>query len=129
MIDKQEEENRVRPYVIQIFKNDRGEVDNAKLIVPGSGGERLFQITGTEATFSPEAGAVYACGELFALTLPDYPVNGSFVVTFLSGTVPTVLTVPQSLAMPEGFTVEANTRYEINVRDGYALCAGWEVIA
>lgn len=116
----------MNPYVIQNFRNDRGEVDSAKLITP-QGKEQLRDLSGAEITLHPENGAVYACGELSALTLTDFPAVGSFVVTFTSGAEPTVLTVPQTLAMPEDFDLEANTRYEINVRDGYALCAGWAV--
>jgi hypothetical protein len=116
----------MKPYDIQNFKSDRGEVDSVRRIAPGEGAERLRELQGTDITLSPEADTVYLCGTLSALTLSDFPASGSFVVIFRSGAVPTVLTVPVALAMPEDFTVEANTRYEIHVRDGYALAAGWQ---
>ena len=119
----------MKPYDIQNFKNDRGEVESVRHIAPGEGVERLRELQGTDLTLSPEAETVYLCGTLSALTLSDYPTSGSFIVIFRSGAVPTVLTVPLALAMPEDFTVEANTRYEIHVRDGYALAAGWKIDA
>lgn len=70
---------------------------------------------------------IYEYGELTALTISSIPSFGAFIITFTSGATPTVLTVPNTMIMPDRFTVEANTSYEINVRDGYALCAGWAV--
>ena len=118
----------MRPYVLQNFKNDLGEIKSARMIVPNYGA-RVVKCSGTDVTISPEAGTDYHCGEVSSLTVSDFPEIGSFVVVFTSGTTAALLTVPTGLVMPENFTVEANTRYEINVQDGYALCAGWAVNA
>ena len=117
----------MKPYLIQSFKNDLGETDRARMIAPEREADRVLPVSGTEVTLLPEAGAVYECGAVTALTLSGLPGNGAFAVVFTSGAEATVLTVPTDLVMPENFTVEANTRYEISVRDGYALCAGWAV--
>ena len=69
----------------------------------------------------------YNYGELSALTISSIPASGWFSVVFDSGSTPTVLTVPNTMIMPDSFAVEANTRYEINCKDGYALVAGWAV--
>ena len=119
----------MRPYLIQSFKNDLGETDRARLIAAQSKAARVVEVSGAELTLNPETNAVYACGEVTALTISSYPAEGSFTVVFTSGASAATLTVPQTLAMPDSFRVEANTRYEINVRDGYALCAGWAVSA
>ncbi len=116
----------MKSYVIQNFKNDRGELGSVRRISSAEGAERLCELPGTDITLNPEAETGYLCGTVSALTLSDYPAKGSFLVVFRSGAVPTVLTVPVALVMPEDFSVEANTRYEIHVRDGYALAAGWE---
>ena len=78
-------------------------------------------------TIAAEDCRMYECGICSSLTITSFPAEGSFLVTFTSGSTATVLTVPETLVMPDGFTVEANTRYEISVRNGYALCAGWAV--
>lgn len=84
-------------------------------------------VSGTSATLDTEVDTLYLCGEMTALTIDTYPPTGIFSVVFTSGTTATVLTVPQTLIMPDGFTVEANKRYEINVMDGYAVVAEWTV--
>lgn len=122
---RRREAGRVKPYLVQSFVNDYGETGSARLVAPQSGTERVVEVSDAEITLSPEANAVYVCGEVSALTLSDFPAGGSFVLVFTSGAEATVLTVPQTLVMPEAFLVDANTRYEINVRDGYALAAGW----
>lgn len=119
----------MKPYLIQSFKNDLGETARTKLIVPQSKGARSIEITGTEVTFCPEAEAVYECGEVTALTISDIPERGTFSVVFTSGSSATVLTVPQTMIMPDGFSIEANTRYEINCSNGYAVAVGWAVSA
>ncbi len=119
----------MKPYLIQSFKNDLGETDHAKLIVPHNNGVRSITLSGTEVAFCPEANAVYECGEVTALTISDIPEHGIFAVTFTSGSTATVLTVPAGMTMPDGFSVEANTRYEINCKNGYAVVAGWAVSA
>ena len=119
----------MKPYLIQSLKNDLGETSRARLIGGRSDGGQVVEVAGAEVSLSLEANTVYLCGEVTALTISSFPAKGSFVVVFTSGAAPTTLTVPQTMAMPGGFQVEANTRYEINVQDGYALCAGWAVSA
>lgn len=119
----------MRPYVIQSFRNELGQTADAWLIDPRNDFGRVQEVRETAVTLRPEAHTVYSCGELTALTLTDCPASGSFLVIFISGPTATVLTVPESLVMPDEFQVDANTRYEIYVRDGYALCAGWAVSA
>lgn len=84
-------------------------------------------VTGTTATISANADTIYKCGELTALTIETFPQTGSFSVEFTSGSTATVFTEPSGMVMPDGFSVEANKRYEINVSDGYAVVASWEV--
>lgn len=88
---------------------------------------KAVTVSGTTPTIIPERNHDYQCGELASLTISNPPPQGVYSIKFTSGSTPTQLSVPQTLVMPDGFTVEANTRYEINVEDGYALCAGWAV--
>lgn len=117
----------MKPYVIQNFKSDKGEIAEARLLALPGDAVRVVEAPGTEIELQAEDRTIYHCGELSALTLSGFPASGAFVLVFTSGTQATTLTVPQSLNMPAAFTVEANTRYEINVLDGYAVCAGWAV--
>ena len=86
-------------------------------------------VSGSTPTITPADNTIYKCGELTSLTVSNPQATGSCIIIFVSGSTPTVLTVPSGLTMPDNFAVEANTRYEINVLDGYAMCAGWAVSA
>ena len=68
---------------------------------------------------------IYECGEVSSLTVTDYANPGSFIISFVSGSTPTVLTLPASLdaRMPSSFTFESDSFYEINVRNGYPFVA------
>lgn len=44
---------------------------------------------------------------------------------FISPATPTTLTLPQSVNMPNNFSVEVNTKYEIDICDGYGVFAEW----
>ena len=92
--------------------------------------ETVTDLSSTSITLANAANnTVYSYGELTALTISAIANPGEFSITFTSGSTATVLTVPNTMIMPDGFSVEANTRYEINVKDGYAVCMGWAVSA
>ena len=86
-------------------------------------------ITVTTATPSIAAAdnTIYECGELTSLTVSSFPATGEFSIVFISGATATVLSVPNTMIMPDGFAVEASTRYEINVKNGYAVVGSWSV--
>ena len=77
-------------------------------------------VTGTTPTIAAADNHIYKCGEVTSLTITG-GTTGEYIVVFTSGATPTVLNLPQALEdmMPDGFSVEANTKYEINVRDGW----------
>ena len=68
---------------------------------------------------------IYEYGELTALTVTAITASGDFIIRFTSGATPTTTSFPVSMKFPEAFAPEANTRYEINVSNGYALAVGW----
>ena len=76
-----------------------------------------------------EAGKAYHfTGNLTALTITaTTPGEGQYHLDFISGSTAPTVTLPGAWIMPTGWTVEANTRYEIDVLDGYAVGQGWEV--
>ena len=88
---------------------------------------RIVQITGSEATITPEHNCIYQCGELQTLIVTDPPHVGAWAIRFRSGATATSTTVPASLLGLERFAARANTLYEINVLDRRALYHGWPV--
>lgn len=89
--------------------------------------ETVVEVSGTTPTITPAANTIYKCGTLTSLTITDPPATGAYVIKFTSGSTATTTTIPASIIFPEAFAAEANTRYEINVEDGYAVVVGWPV--
>lgn len=87
---------------------------------------KVTDLSSTSITIASAAdNTIYSYGELTALTVTAIPATGDFIIRFTSGATPTTTNFPASMVFPEAFSAEANTRYEINVSDGYALVAGW----
>jgi len=84
-------------------------------------------VSGTTPTITPIHGRIYKCGELASLTISNPPATGAYSIVFTSGATATDLTIPQTLLMPDGFSVDANKVYEINVLDNRAVSGSWAV--
>ena len=97
--------------------------------VSQGGSAAVETVTGATPTIAAAANTIYKCGEITSLTISSFPATGEFAVIFISGATPTSFTPPESMVMPDDFNIEANTRYEINVYDGYAVVASWAVSA
>ena len=83
------------------------------------------QVSGTDPTITAKSGIRYVCGEVLSLNFTP-SANGICDVMFTSGSTPTVLTLPNTVKMPEWFIIEANTTYEINIADGiYGAVTSW----
>ena len=83
------------------------------------------QVSGTDPTITAKSGIRYICGEVLSLNFTP-SANGICDVMFTSGSTPTVLTLPNTVKMPEWFTIEANMTYEINIADGiYGAVTSW----
>lgn len=88
-------------------------------------------VSGTTPSITALPGIQYICGEVSTLDI-TLPASGCVDVVFESGSTPTVLTVTP----PNGVTVkwangfdptalEADTTYEINIKDGLGVAANW----
>lgn len=91
--------------------------------------ETVVEVSGTTPTITPINNRIYNCGEVASLTISNPPATGAYSVTFTSGSTATDLSVDPAIKMPDGFSVEANKRYEINVSGGYAVVGSWAVSA
>lgn len=94
--------------------------------LPLADGEvQVVNVSGATPTITAESNKRYVCGEVSTLTLT--PVSSGITdVRFTSGTTATVLSLPQTVKMPDDFAVEANKVYEINILDGvYGVAMAW----
>lgn len=91
--------------------------------------ETVVAVSGTTPTITPAANTIYNCGELTSLTIINPTATGAYSIVFTSGSTPTDLSIDPAIKMPDGFSVEANKRYEINVSGGWAVAGSWAVSA
>lgn len=83
-------------------------------------------VSGTTPTIVAEEDKIYKCGEVTTLSFTPSS-TGLCEVIFTSGTTPTVLTLPNTVKMPDWFEIEANHTYEISILDGvYGAVMSWE---
>lgn len=86
------------------------------------------EVTGTDVTITGQPSYRYNCGEVLSLSITP-PSSGTIDIRFTSGSTPTVLTLPQTVKMPEWWVeVETNTIYEICITDGiYCGVMTWAI--
>ena len=83
-------------------------------------------VTGTTPTIAAKPGISYVCGEVATLDI-TLPTSGCFDVVFQSGSTPTVLTAT-GVTWANDFdatALEADTTYEINIKDGLGVVQKW----
>lgn len=61
------------------------------------------------------------------LTTPESGELAQYHLDFTSGATAPTLTMPQTVTMPDGFSVEANKRYEIDILNNYGAVMAWAI--
>lgn len=93
------------------------------------GSEETVTDTGA-VTKALEAGTFYDfTGNVTSLTLTFAQTEGvaHYHFAFISGDPAVTLNLPASVKMTDGFEVEANKRYEIDIVDNYGVSQEWSV--
>ena len=84
-------------------------------------------VSGTDPVITASPNTRYVCGEVSTLSFTPC-ATGICDVRFTSGSSVTILTLPQSVQMPEWFEIETNRIYEINIADGvYGGVMSWNM--
>ena len=83
-------------------------------------------VSGTSPVITAVSGVRYVCGEVATLDFTPC-ATGICDIFFVSGSTPTVVTLPNTVKFPNGeFVTEADTAYEINILDGiYGVVMSW----
>lgn len=89
---------------------------------------RVVNQSGTSVTIVGVPNTRYVCGEVLSLNIVP-PENGIIDVVFTSGSTKTILTLPNTVKMPEWWTeIESGYIYEISIMDGiYGAVMSWQV--
>lgn len=89
---------------------------------------KTVEVTGQAPTITAEENTRYICGEVTSLSFTPCE-KGICDVRFTAASISTVLTLPETVKLPEWFDptlLEANTTYEINIVDGvYGVVMSW----
>lgn len=90
----------------------------------------VHRISSATVSIEPGVNDIYICDPLTAvtsLTVTNPPAVGAYVIRFNSGSTATTTSIPNTIHGLESFAAEANTHYEINVLDNYAVVGSWAV--
>lgn len=89
----------------------------------------LNTVSGSTVTQELSPNEFYVFGEVSSLTLTfaagEAGVVNEYHFRFESGSTPTVLDLPVDVEMPDSFSVDANTIYEISIIGNYGVFACW----
>ena len=94
----------------------------------GESGDMIVEaVSGSNPVIVGVAKHRYVCGEVATISITP-PSSGMCDVVFESGSTAAVLTLPNTVIMPDWFVdVEANMIYEINIMDGiYGAVMSWQ---
>ena len=107
------------------FYSDLAEETVSKWINEENDRVVIMPVDGMNPKINATANTVYLCGELLSLEFNPC-ADGVCDIVFSSGTTPTLLTLPDSVRMPNGFAVLENRTYEINIMNGiYGVATSW----
>ena len=100
----------------------------------GSGGTVRIEKLSTDTAVELEPNKLYIFPEMAELTITlaepsDTSIVSEYHFVFQSGTTATALSIPDTINIPSGFTVDANTIYEISIMESCLCTQSWEVTA
>ena len=94
--------------------------------IPEAIGGSIVEISESNPIITAVSNTQYICGEVATLSFTPSQ-RGICDIIFTSGDTPTVLTLPDTVKMPEWFIIEENRIYEINILNGvYGSVMSWE---
>lgn len=81
-------------------------------------------------TLQPNIAYHFTSDSLESLTITLATTNDipQYHFDFISPSTAVTLTMPNTVTMPDGFSVAANQRYEIDILRGYGVAQNWAVV-
>ena len=93
----------------------------------------LNTVSGSTVTQALSPNEFYVFGEVSSLTLTltagEAGVVNEYHFRFTSGSTPTMLDLPMDVVMPDSFSVDADTIYEISIIGDYGVFATWDTLS
>lgn len=118
-----------------IFKGDKGDkgdtyeltaADKTEIAKQVTTSDYVIQVSGTTVTLVGEPNMHYICGEVTSISITP-PSTGTIDVMFTSGSTAAILTLPNTVVMPDWWiSVETNRTYELIIVNGvYGSIMSW----
>lgn len=100
----------------------------------GSGGTVRIEKLSTDTMVALEPNKLYIFPEMSELTITmaepsDTGIANEYHFVFQSGATATTLSIPDTVKIPSGFSVDVNKIYEISILEGCLCCQSWAVTA
>ena len=100
----------------------------------GSGGTVRIEKLSTDTAVELEPNKLYIFPEMSELTITlaepsDTGIANEYHFVFQSGATATTLSIPDTVKIPSGFSVDVNKIYEISILEGCLCCQSWAVTA
>lgn len=118
------------PIGVSYFNNDAGYLTAHQDISGKADKTARIAKTASDTTASIDPNKLYVFPTMTALTISlnagDSSVVNEYHFIFTSGTTATNLTLPATVKQPYGFTVEANTTYEVSIMENCMVVQRWE---
>ncbi|MGN8964028.1 hypothetical protein [Bariatricus sp. HCP28S3_D3] len=98
----------------------------------GSGGTVRIEKLSTDTAVELEPNKLYIFPEMSELTITmaessDTGIANEYHLVFQSGATATTLTIPDTVKIPSGFSVDVNKIYEISILEGCLCAQSWVV--
>ena len=95
--------------------------------------ERIEKLS-TDTAVELEPNKLYVFPEMESLTITlatpsNTAIANEYHFVFQSGATATTLTIPDTIKVPSGFSVDANKIYEISILEGCLCVQSWDVTA
>ena len=100
----------------------------------GSGGTARIEKLSTDTSVELQPNKLYIFPEMAELTITlaeptDTGIANEYHFVFQSGATATTLSIPDTVKIPSGFSVDVNKIYEISILEGCLCCQSWAVTA
>lgn len=100
----------------------------------GSGGTVRIEKLSTDTSVELEPNKLYVFPEMADMSImlaepSDTSIVSEYHFVFQSGATSTTLSLPDTIKIPSGFTVDANKIYEISIMEGCLCAQNWGVTA
>ncbi len=116
-------------WVNNSFATSQTDTLSVKVTDARNGAQYRCVVTDAAGNTVASVPATLTVGESSGGAAASVPVTPRYHFDFISGATAPTVTMPAAVTMPDGFTVEADRRYEVDILGGWGVAQSWAVSA